>query len=196
VLHLDATFLTFVQGPLHHGVLLLNGGMSASLCDLGEPVSDRTLVLNLLCGLNESYDHLRTWITHSFPFSCFHKIHNDLILEELTKGAPPHSDGATALYSSTFRGQPLRSPSTPALGGLSSCIHACLSLYCSAPCALPSSPGLRVQGLLVAITVDGRVAVGVARGMLLGPLFTTCGSTTSSRGPSCSTRHLALLHRY
>lgn len=41
-------------------------GMADALCDLGETVSSRTLVLNLLCCLNERYDHLRTWIVGLF----------------------------------------------------------------------------------------------------------------------------------
>jgi hypothetical protein len=65
-------------------------GMSTSLCDLQEPVFDRMLVLNHLHGLNNFYDHLRTWITLTVPFPSIHKV-NDLMLEELTMGAPPHS---------------------------------------------------------------------------------------------------------
>jgi hypothetical protein len=79
-------------------------GMVTSLCDLGEPVFDRAFILNLLCGLNEHYDHLHTWITCSVMFLSFHKVHNDFILEELTKGPLPCSNVATTLYNSTLRG--------------------------------------------------------------------------------------------
>jgi hypothetical protein len=110
-------------------------GMTTSLCDLREPVSDRKLVLSLLCGLNECYNHLRAWITCSVPFPCFHKVRNNLILEELTKGAPPRFDAATTLYSSTPRGQTSRTPSsTPTLGARR---RACLSLL---PLPLPVLP--------------------------------------------------------
>lgn len=44
------------------------------------------------------------------PFSSFQKVHNDLILEEITNGGTL----VNALYSSTFRGQPTRlASSTP-----------------------------------------------------------------------------------
>jgi hypothetical protein len=42
-------------------------GMVASLCDLGEPVFVCMLVLNLLRGLNEHYNHIRTWTLDQFP---------------------------------------------------------------------------------------------------------------------------------
>jgi hypothetical protein len=57
------------------------------------------------CGLNKHYNHLRTWVTRSAPFSSFHKVCNGLILE-FTKGwSPPSSNAATTLYSTTPRGQ-------------------------------------------------------------------------------------------
>jgi hypothetical protein len=34
--------------------------MAHDLCDLGEHVEDRTLVLNVLQGLNKKYDHVKT----------------------------------------------------------------------------------------------------------------------------------------
>jgi len=37
--------------------------MADALHDLGCPVPDRVLVLNVLRGLSSTYDHLRTWIT-------------------------------------------------------------------------------------------------------------------------------------
>ena len=73
-------------------------GMADSLRDLGEPVSDRTLVLNLLRGLNGRYDNLKTWITRTVPFPSFSKVRNDLILEEITKGAAVPSDTAGSLW--------------------------------------------------------------------------------------------------
>jgi hypothetical protein len=48
-------------------------GMANSLCDLGEPVADHTLVMNLLRGFSPRYDHLKALIkwTMSFPtFQC------------------------------------------------------------------------------------------------------------------------------
>jgi hypothetical protein len=51
--------------------------MSDSLRDLGELVSDRTLNINLLCGLNRRYDHLKAFIKRFVPF------HDELLLKEL-----------------------------------------------------------------------------------------------------------------
>jgi hypothetical protein len=45
--------------------------MADSLRDLGEPVTDRTLVLNLLCGLSPQYVHLKALIKQIVPFPYF-----------------------------------------------------------------------------------------------------------------------------
>jgi hypothetical protein len=49
-------------------------GLANSLRDLGEPVAERTLVLNLLRGLSPRYSHLKALIKRtvrlcSFPLS-------------------------------------------------------------------------------------------------------------------------------
>jgi hypothetical protein len=59
-------------------------GLADSLRNLGEPVADRTLVLNLLCGLSPCYDHLKALIKRTVPFPTFHVVRNALLLEELT----------------------------------------------------------------------------------------------------------------
>jgi hypothetical protein len=59
-------------------------GMADSLRDLGEPVADWTLVLNLLRGLNPRYGHLKALIKRTIPFPIFHAVRNELLLEELT----------------------------------------------------------------------------------------------------------------
>lgn len=66
----DASFRTFEQGDLSVGEYYRRmKGMVDALHDLGCPVGDRILVLNVLRSLNDSYGHLRTWITRqrSFP---------------------------------------------------------------------------------------------------------------------------------
>ena len=71
-LQLDATFRTFVQGDLSVGEYCRRmKGMADALHDLGDPVSDRVLVLNVLRGLSSTYDHLKTWITRQKPFPSF-----------------------------------------------------------------------------------------------------------------------------
>jgi hypothetical protein len=60
--------------------------MEDSLGDLGWPVEDRILVLNILRGLSDRYAHLWTWITRQKPFPTFLQVRDDLIMEELTQG--------------------------------------------------------------------------------------------------------------
>jgi hypothetical protein len=71
-----------------------------SLCDLGEPVADRTLVLNLMCGLSPRYGHLKALIKRTVPFRTFHAVQNELLLEELTMMHEAHTS-ALALYIAT-----------------------------------------------------------------------------------------------
>jgi hypothetical protein len=73
-------------------------GMADSLRDLGEPVADRTLVLNLLRGLSPRYGHLKALIKRTVPFPTFHAVRNELLLEELTMASEAPAP-APALYS-------------------------------------------------------------------------------------------------
>jgi hypothetical protein len=73
--------------------------MADALANLGSPVDDRILVLNILHGLNPRFEHLGAIIRRYTPFPSFLKVRDDLILEELhldTSGSP---DDATALYT-------------------------------------------------------------------------------------------------
>lgn len=45
--------------------------MADSLADLGEPITDKTLVLNFLRGLNEKYHNLQTILPMQRPFPTF-----------------------------------------------------------------------------------------------------------------------------
>jgi hypothetical protein len=76
-------------------------GMADSLRDLGELVLDRTLVLNLLCGLSRHYDYLKALIKRSVSFPSFHDVRNELLLEELTMDAESPTS-ATMLYNASF----------------------------------------------------------------------------------------------
>jgi len=58
--------------------------MAQQLADLGEPVSDRTLTLNLLRGLNERFRDAGRHIRRGHPFPKFKDAIDELILEELT----------------------------------------------------------------------------------------------------------------
>jgi hypothetical protein len=49
-------------------------GMEDSPRDLGEPVTYRTLVLNLLRGLSPRYGHLKALINRTVSFPTFHVV--------------------------------------------------------------------------------------------------------------------------
>ena len=69
--------------------------MADALHDLGDPVSDRVLVLNVLRGLSSTYDHLKGWIARQRPFPTFLQVRDDLALEEITRGLAPGSSSPT-----------------------------------------------------------------------------------------------------
>jgi hypothetical protein len=95
--------------------------MADSLGDLGCPVEDRILVLNVLRGLSDRYTHLRSLIMRQRPFPIFLQVCDDLALEEITLGAqvasisgPGSSSSSTALVAFTPTRPP--TPSQSALG--------------------------------------------------------------------------------
>ena len=69
-------------------------GTADALHDLGDPVSDRVLVLNILRGLSSTYDHLKSWIARQRPFPSFLQVQDDLALE-ITRGLAPGSSSPT-----------------------------------------------------------------------------------------------------
>jgi hypothetical protein len=99
-LHLDATFHNFVQGDLSvSDYCHKTKSMTDSLGNLGCVVSNHNLILNVLQGLNTWYDQLRTIITHSTLFLTFHKVGDELVLEEITLGSDTLADPPQAFYS-------------------------------------------------------------------------------------------------
>jgi hypothetical protein len=83
-LHLDAAFCTFVQGDLSVNEYCRKfKAMVADLADLGAPVEDRILVLNILQGMNQCFEHVGSIIRRYSPFLNFLKVRDDLLLEEL-----------------------------------------------------------------------------------------------------------------
>jgi hypothetical protein len=73
--------------------------MADALADLGSPVDDRILVLNILHGLNPRFEHLDAIIRRYMPFPSFLKVRDDLILEELHLDSSGPPTDATALYT-------------------------------------------------------------------------------------------------
>ena len=62
--------------------------MADALADLGEPINDRTLVLNVLRGLNERFQFMSQLVSRQQPFPSFVDVRADLRLAELNM-APP-----------------------------------------------------------------------------------------------------------
>jgi hypothetical protein len=98
-LHLDAAFRNFVQGDLTVSEYCRKfKNMADALADLGSPVDDRILVLNILRGLNPRFEHLGAIIWCYTTFPSFLKVRDDLILEELHLDSSGPPADATALY--------------------------------------------------------------------------------------------------
>jgi hypothetical protein len=98
--------------------------MADSLGDLGCPMEDRMLVLNVLRGLSDRYTHLRSLIMRQRPFPTFLQVRDDLALEEITMGTqaafisgPGSSSSSTALAALTPTRPPTPAPSWPSKGG-------------------------------------------------------------------------------
>jgi hypothetical protein len=84
VLQLDARFYVFKQCDISvNDYCHRMKGMSDDLHALGETVTDRHLVLNLLQGLNKWFGHMKILIKQSQLFPSFHTIRNDLKLKEI-----------------------------------------------------------------------------------------------------------------
>ena len=100
---LDTQFRGFKQGDLSISDYCRRlKTMADQLGNLGEPVSDRTLVLNLVHGLNAKYTAIGRHIRRGRPFPTFLEAKNDLLLEEITVGAslhrPPRRSRRPALW--------------------------------------------------------------------------------------------------
>jgi hypothetical protein len=84
-LFLDAEFRNFRQGDLSIiDYCRKFKGMADALSDLGEPVPDRTLVLNVIRGLNERFASIGLHLRRGRSLPTFLEVRNDLLLEELT----------------------------------------------------------------------------------------------------------------
>ena len=59
--------------------------LSNQLFNVGALVSNNRLVLQLIAGLNESYDHVASFIQQSDPLPQFYDARSRLVLEETRK---------------------------------------------------------------------------------------------------------------
>ena len=89
--------------------------MADALRNLGEPITDRNLVLNLLRGLNGRFEAISLHLRRGRPFPSLLQACNDLLLKELTMAptvspsARATAPSATALLASNVHS----SPATP-----------------------------------------------------------------------------------
>ncbi|KAF5812635.1 putative RNA-directed DNA polymerase [Helianthus annuus] len=72
--------------------------LSDQLANVGSPVNEQTLVIQLLSGLNEAYGSAATIIQNKDPFPTFYEARSQLILEETTKANRVAND--TAFHTS------------------------------------------------------------------------------------------------
>jgi hypothetical protein len=101
-LHLDAAFHTFVQGDLSINEYCRKfKAMPNDLADLGAPVEDWILILNILRGLNQRFEHVCSIIQRYSPFLNFLKVWDDLLLEEIHTDNTEPPVAPTALYTNT-----------------------------------------------------------------------------------------------
>jgi hypothetical protein len=106
-LHLDAAFRIFVQGGLSVSEYCRKfKTMADGLADLGSPVEDRILVLNILRGLNQCFEHVGSIIRRYSPFL---KVQDDLLLEIHMDSTNP-SAAPTTLYTNAAPPQPGHHP--------------------------------------------------------------------------------------
>jgi hypothetical protein len=90
------------------------------MADLGVPVEDRILVLNILWGLNQCFEHVGSIIRCYSPFSNFLKVRGDLLLEKIHMDSTGPPVAPMALYTnvaSPTAKPPSSTPSRPPYGG-------------------------------------------------------------------------------
>jgi hypothetical protein len=94
--------------------------MADGLADLGVPIDDRILVLNILRELNQRFEHVGSIIRRYSPFLNFLKVWDGLLLEELHMDSTGPPAAPTMLYTniaSLAAKPPSSTPSHPPHGG-------------------------------------------------------------------------------
>jgi hypothetical protein len=69
------------------------------LTDVDQPISDETLVLTLLRGLNDTYAHLHLFLPFQVPFPTFLQTRSALILEETQWHTDARNAASTVLWA-------------------------------------------------------------------------------------------------
>jgi hypothetical protein len=116
-LHLEAAFRTFVQGDLSINEYCRKfKDMADDLADLGTPVENRILILNILWGLNQRFEHVGSIIRRYSSFLNLLKVQDDLLLEEIHMDSTGPPAAPTVLYTnvvSPVAKAPSSTPSRP-----------------------------------------------------------------------------------
>jgi hypothetical protein len=73
--------------------------MADGLADLGSSVEDWILVLNILRGPNQRFEHVGSIIRRYSPFMNFLKVQDDLLLKEIHMDSTDPSAAPTTLYT-------------------------------------------------------------------------------------------------
>ncbi|XP_021310400.1 uncharacterized protein LOC110433093 [Sorghum bicolor] len=120
-IQLETRFRNFVQGDLSITEYCRKlKKMADDLTALGEVISDRTLVLNVIRGLNERFSHVGTLLRRAKPFPTFLEAREDLVVEELTMENRKEAPAATLAASTTTTPAPASSgPGSGGTGGSS-----------------------------------------------------------------------------
>ena len=114
-LYADQEFRAFSQGDLSViDYCCRFKRMAEDLRDLGQPISEETLILNIIRGLNERFSALGLHLRRSTPLPSFLQVRDDLRLEELTMAKAPPAAALTALSGSSTGGSGGSKPPTPA----------------------------------------------------------------------------------
>ncbi|XP_062180896.1 uncharacterized protein LOC133885230 [Phragmites australis] len=98
--YLEARFHTLQQGEMSitdYTTRLKT--LTDNLRDVGQPISEPSQVLNLLCNLNPKYQHVKPIITTKFPSHTFMSACSYLLLEELCAHHDEKMDVGQDLYA-------------------------------------------------------------------------------------------------
>lgn len=99
--YLEAELRTLQQGELSiNDYCTKLKTLADGLRDVDLPVSEPSQVLNLLCGLNPKYKHLKPTIKAKFPPHTFASARSYLLLEELCEKHDAKEEAGQALYAS------------------------------------------------------------------------------------------------
>jgi hypothetical protein len=134
-------------------------GMANDLRALGETITDRHLVLNLLQGLNKKYDHMKTFIMGRSPFppstssattsnSMRSRWKTRVRVKERARVTTTTTPSITVVAAAPLRGH----PSTTLGLAPSSCGHGCTLLLSQCAHLHSSMPCLLYKGTMVPST--------------------------------------------